>query len=126
MGDVARTCEGTKRRPEGDRGWSGAPPRCTRAATVARDGKDYCGQHDPEARDVRRKASQEKWQEKHDAEQKAERTRAAYAREGPVTEALLREMLDGSVQNQFGEIREEYRGRVRDCLARIAKALGGA
>jgi hypothetical protein len=42
-----------------------------------RGGKDYCGTHDPEAREARRQKSQEKWRANHEAEMKADRIRAA-------------------------------------------------
>lgn len=39
---------------------------CSRNASVERDGKHYCKQHDPEAANARRAASQAKWEREMD------------------------------------------------------------
>lgn len=46
------------------------PQQCSRNATVERNGKAFCGQHDPERVKARRVASTEKWKAESD-----ERTR---------------------------------------------------
>ena len=47
--------------------WGRGSP-CSRKATITRDGKGYCTQHDPEAQKARDKA----WREKYEAEQQAD------------------------------------------------------
>lgn len=48
--------------------------RCTRAATVQRDGRGYCAQHDPERVKARWEAAQRRAEEKA-AEERARRVR---------------------------------------------------
>lgn len=41
--------------------WSRRDARCTRRGTVERDGRLYCGQHDPEAAKAKRLARDSRW-----------------------------------------------------------------
>lgn len=49
--------------------WGRGTP-CSRHASVTRDGKPYCKQHDPVAIAERRELRDQKWQKKYDAESK--------------------------------------------------------
>jgi uncharacterized Zn finger protein (UPF0148 family) len=42
-------------------GWPGLRNRCTRSGKVERDGKWYCGTHDPEAEKARREDRERRW-----------------------------------------------------------------
>jgi len=45
-----------------DVGYRSTSKPCTRAGKVERNGKWYCGQHDPQAKAARRQAQNEKWE----------------------------------------------------------------
>ncbi len=49
----------------GNNGWSGH--KCTNKAKVERDGRHYCGTHDPEAIKRKRDAQNQKWDEERKA-----------------------------------------------------------
>lgn len=53
------------------------PTQCRSLAKVEREGKHYCGKHDPVAVDAREKARNEKWRAKFDAEQAAHKAAMA-------------------------------------------------
>lgn len=59
----------------GVEGWRRAS--CSRSATVERDGKPYCGQHDPEAIESRLKAERAAWDAKYDRKKAARRLELA-------------------------------------------------
>lgn len=44
-----------------DGGWRTLYSACKRRATVERDGKWYCRQHDPQAKEARREATRARW-----------------------------------------------------------------
>lgn len=60
------------------------PGRCQRKATIEREGKNYCGQHDPVAVAKKRKEREAAWDAEHDRKQKqwdeAEKRRQAIHR----------------------------------------------
>lgn len=76
----------------GTAGWRTSYKRCSRAATVERNGKPYCGQHDPEAITSRRQAKSAEWDAAH--ERKAARYRLEAA--APDLLAALKCFLDDS------------------------------
>lgn len=70
------------------------PHSCGRNAKVERDGRHYCGTHDPEAVKLRREKNNAEWQAKHNAE------RALWAEQRRLREqekfkaSMFDEMLD--------------------------------
>lgn len=75
---------------------------CTRTATVQRDGKWYCKQHDPESRKVKEAARQAKWDAESRKQDEIERRLAAESKAcaGISTEALeagvVKELVDAA------------------------------
>jgi hypothetical protein len=61
----------------GTAGWRTAYKACSRIATVERNGKPYCGQHDPDAVASRRQARNAAWDTKHERERADDRLRHA-------------------------------------------------
>ena len=57
-----------------ERGW---PRQCSMKSKVERNGKHYCGRHDPVAVEDKRKKQNAKWEAEFSAEKEARKTAAA-------------------------------------------------
>lgn len=91
---------------------------CPKGATVYRDGKPFCGTHDPVRRAARREASDRAWRERMTAEQRERDVRHARA-------AASRSVLDAA----FALLDAVDRGEPADPsavldAARAARAAG--
>ena len=89
--------------------------RCPRKGKVSREGKWYCGQHDPEAVEKRRAASAAKWKEEQSL-QRAQRAAADLQRaKADAFDWLAEKDADGRGKRQaFYTQYEPYEWRVVD------------
>lgn len=102
-----RTCCGQVALP-GDK-WRGRYKPCTHKAKVERDGKWYCGQHDPVAKKEKRDAQLAKWR----AENVIMDARLRLERAAPEMLALL-------VEHQGGVRNEDWWDRRDALLLKVA------
>ncbi len=69
--------------------------QCKRFATVERDGKSYCAQHDPEAEKLRRQKTSELWDRRFEQQRRAhECVVACEGMENPIEEIKRLKSLD--------------------------------
>ena len=97
--------------------------RCFRPATVERDGKWWCWQHDPERVKADREKRRAGWQAKMDREDaKYERT-ARNARLGALVTPELAMLLEDVVSGETANYDRMQREPARALAARIREAL---
>lgn len=103
---------------------------CGKAAKVVRDGKPYCGMHDPVQVKARREKSYLEWKEREDANSaasaKAEAERAERDRRAGCFDDLLAALavMTGLVRLKYGNIDADVWGEVAKAEEAITKARG--
>lgn len=97
--------------------------QCKKTATVTREGKPYCGTHDPQAIAERHQKSREKWDAKLKAESDERKRAAAYAasRDAVVAAADAWAETRGGAADVPAELRALY-----DAVLAMRAAKGGA
>ena len=84
--------------------WGGVRRQCTRRATVTRDGKGYCAQHDPEAVRSRQEARTAAGQAKRDEHARTYRRQAL---EKSACAGVPDEVLEAGL---IGRLYQEHKG----------------
>lgn len=104
--------------------------QCGKAAKVIRDGKPYCGIHDPVAVRARKDKRNAEWKERWDAEAaaraQAEAARAERDRRAACFDDLLAALVSmvGLVRLKYGNLDADIWGEVVKAEEAIAKAKG--
>lgn len=114
--DMGMCCATTRGDTTAVRGWR-TSRRCTKAATVERDGKPYCGTHDPVRVAERREQSMAAWTMKMNAEKELSRLHKAAPELLAACEIALLACLPGASD-------EERRAAWDSTRQAIAKAKG--
>lgn len=100
--------------------------QCTRSAKVERDGKWYCGQHDPVAIEAKDKARREKRDREWEEERKARKEKERLEKQRDAALALVKRIAEIADQNPVRgplEYFNECNGYNIDCEWIIAEAV---
>jgi hypothetical protein len=119
MSDKPRCCASVWKK--GHNSWTGRHVQCTRPGTVARDGKLYCKQHDPEA--VKERSA--KWDAKYEAERKAdeEKSRRRSA-EASACSSLPTAALEAGVVGMLVKACERFVFKCENGMAKSKESYG--